>query len=164
MKKVIDKEDIRKANNIERCKLLIAIIKRTSGIYTRHKNTLKEKNMKDINIENYLSATKYTTRKELVEKTGLCDRDIRRKISELKKQRVVIYSSQRSGYRLAKEIRSMSKTEREEEIKLVEHSLNECKSRTKQLKKQMRKYIAYLKKAEQIVLEEDNYNHIPRID
>lgn len=120
--------------------------------------------MKDINIENYLSATKYTTRKELVEKTGLSDRAVRREISELKKTRVVIYSSQRSGYRLARELRSMSKKEREEEIKQVEHSLNECKSRTKQLKKQMRKYIAYLKKAEQIELEEENYNHIPHID
>lgn len=120
--------------------------------------------MKDINIENYLSATKYTTRKELVEKTGLSDRAVRREISELKKKRVVIYSSQRSGYRLARELRSMSKKEREEEIKQVEHSLNECKSRTKQLKKQMRKYIAYLKKAEQIELEEQNYNHIPHID
>lgn len=43
MKKVINEEDIRKANNVERCRLLIAIIKRTSNIYTRHKNTLKEK-------------------------------------------------------------------------------------------------------------------------
>ena len=115
-------------------------------------------------IEDYLSATKYKTRKELVEATGLSDREVRRQISELKKQRVVLYSSSRSGYRLAKEIRSMSEKEREEEIKLVEHSLNDCKSRTKQLKKQMRKYIAYLKKAEQIKLEEENYNHIPRID
>lgn len=120
--------------------------------------------MKNINIENYLSATKYTTRKELVEKTGLSDREVRKEISELKKTRVVIYSSQRSGYRLAKELRSMSKIEREEEIKQVQHSLNECKSRTKQLKKQMRKYIAYLKKAEQTELEEQNYNHIPHLD
>lgn len=115
-------------------------------------------------IEDYLSATKHKTRKELVEATGLSDREVRRQISELKKQRVVLYSSSRSGYRLAKEIRSMSEKEREEEVKLVEHSLNDCKSRTKQLKKQMRKYIAYLKKVEQIKLEEENYNHIPRID
>lgn len=42
MKKVINEEDIRKANNIERCKLILAIIKRTSSIYTRYKNALKE--------------------------------------------------------------------------------------------------------------------------
>lgn len=110
--------------------------------------------MKNIEIENHLSATKYTTRKELVEKTGLSDREIRRQISELKKQRVVLYSSSRSGYRLAKELRSMSKKELEEELNQVKHSLNECKSRTKQLRKQMRKYIAYIKKAEQIRPEE----------
>lgn len=105
---------------------------------------------KNINIENYLSSTKYTTRKELVQATGLSDREIRSKISELKKRRVVLYSSSRSGYRLAKEITSMSSIELQEEIKQVEHSLNDCKSRTKQLKKQMRKYIAYLKKAEEL--------------
>ena len=80
----------------------------------------------------------------------------RSKISELKKHRVVLYSSQRSGYRLAKEYRSMSKQQREEEIEQVKHSLNDCKSRTTQLNKQKRKYIAYLKKAEQIELEEAN--------
>lgn len=41
MKKVIKEEDIRKANNTERCKLILAIIKRTSSIYTRYKNILK---------------------------------------------------------------------------------------------------------------------------
>lgn len=120
--------------------------------------------MEKIIIENYLNCTQYKTRKQLTEETGLSDREVRRQISELKKERVVLYSSNRSGYRLAREIKSMSNIEREEEKKLVTHSLNECKSRTKQLNKQKRKYIAYLKKLEQIELEEKNYNHIPRID
>ena len=120
--------------------------------------------MKKINIENYLSATRFTTRKELTEKTGLSDRKVRDMISKLKTKRVVIYSSQRSGYRLAREIKSMSTIELEEELRLVEHSLNDCKSRTKQLNKQKRKYIAYLKKAEQYKMEEENYNHIPYLD
>lgn len=34
MKKVINEEDIRKANNIERCQLLIKIIKR-QAVYTQ---------------------------------------------------------------------------------------------------------------------------------
>ena len=42
MTKVINENDIRKASNIERCRILIAIIKRRSGIYTRYKNSLKE--------------------------------------------------------------------------------------------------------------------------
>lgn len=34
---------------------------------------------KVIDIKNYLSSEKYTTRKELVEKTGLTDREVRKK-------------------------------------------------------------------------------------
>ena len=68
--------------------------------------------------------------KELVEATGFSDRDVRSKISELKKKRVVIYSRQNTGYRLAKELKSMTKEERAAEIKEVEHSLNDCRSRT----------------------------------
>ena len=48
----------------------------------------------------------------------------------------------------------MSNIELQEELKLVQHSLNDCKSRIRQLKKHMRKYIAYLKKAEQFIQEE----------
>ena len=118
---------------------------------------------KSIDIKQYLSTEKYTTRKELVEATGLTDREVRSRISELKKERVVLYSSSNAGYRLAKELKSMTPEEREKEIELVEHSLNDCKSRTKQLNKQKRKYIAYIKKAQEIMLEE-NQNHIPKID
>ena len=119
---------------------------------------------KVIDIKDYLSTEKYTTRKELVEATVFSDREVRSRISELKKKRVVIYSSQNTGYRLAKELKGLTKEEREKEVDLVKHSLNDCKSRTTQLNKQKRKYIAYIKKAEQIVLEEENMNHIPRID
>ena len=124
----------------------------------------KGKQMKEINIEDYLSASRYTTKEEICEKTGLNERTVRNLISKLKTKKVVIYSSQTKGWRLAKEINSMSEIEFEEELKQIEHSLNDCKSRTKQLNKQKRKYIAYLKKAEQIKLEKENYNHIPRID
>lgn len=51
----------------------------------------------------------------------------------------------------------MSNLELQEELKLVQRSLNDCKSRTKQLKKHMRKYIAYLKKAKQLT-EQENKN------
>ena len=118
---------------------------------------------KGIDIKQYLSTEKYTTRKELMELTGLADREVRSKVSELKKERVVLYSSQQAGYRLAKELKRMTPKEREKEIELVKHSLNDCKSRTKQLNKQKRKYIAYLKKAEKIMME-NNTEHIPRID
>ena len=120
--------------------------------------------MKELAIEKYLNSHEFKTREQLVKETGLSDREIRRQISELKNRRVVIYSSSRSGYRLAKEYKSMSNQQREEEKRQIKHSLNDKKSRVKVLKKQMRKDIAYLKKAEQIELEEQNYNHIPRID
>ncbi len=122
---------------------------------------MKEKN---INIENYLSATRFTTKQEIMEKTGLNERAVRNKISKLKEKRTVIYSSQTKGWRLAKEYSSMSKIEREEELNQIQHSLNDKRARVQVLKKQMRKDIAYIKKAEQIELEEANYNHIPRID
>lgn len=112
-------------------------------------------------IDQYLNTKDFKTRKQLAEETNLSDREVRKQISELKKKRVVIYSSSRSGYRLARELNCMSKIEREEEVRLVQHSLNDCKSRVKDIKKSMRKYIAYLKKAEQINLEEENENHIP---
>ena len=64
---------------------------------------------KVINIKNYLSTERYVTRKELVETTGLSDRKIREKISELKKERVVIYSSNKAGYRLAKELKNITR-------------------------------------------------------
>lgn len=114
-------------------------------------------------IDQYLNTKDFKTRKQLAEETNLSDREVRRQISKLKKNRVVIYNSSRSGYRLARELNSMSRIEREEEeeVRLVQHSLNDCKSRVKDIKKSMRKYIAYLKKAEQINLEEENENHIP---
>ena len=43
MKKIISEIDIREANNMERCELLISIIKRTSNIYTRHRYTQRMK-------------------------------------------------------------------------------------------------------------------------
>lgn len=43
MKKVVNEQDIKKASNIERCQILIAIIKRTSNIYTRYKHSLSKK-------------------------------------------------------------------------------------------------------------------------
>lgn len=43
MKKVINDEDIKKSNNIERCQIILAIIKRRGNIHTRYKNSLKRR-------------------------------------------------------------------------------------------------------------------------
>ena len=65
MIKVINENDIRIANNIERCRLLIAIIERTSNIYTRYKNTLKEcENMNEITKETRKESFKKNRKKQ----------------------------------------------------------------------------------------------------
>ena len=38
----------------------------------------------NIEIENFLSATKYITKEEIMEKTGLCERQVRDLVSKLK--------------------------------------------------------------------------------
>ena len=101
-----------------------------------------------MDIENYLSATSYKTREQLVNATGMSDREVRRQISELKKERVVICSSNTKGYRLAKEINSASESELQKEIELIRHCIAEIQSKKKLHNKQLRKYIAYLKVAE----------------
>lgn len=116
------------------------------------------------NIENFLSAYKFKTRQQLAQEMDISEREVRRQISMLKQYRVVIYNSSTKGYRLAREIRSMSEIERKTEIDLVQRSINDIQSRKKVFNKQLRKYIAYLEKAKQYELEEENQNHIPRID
>lgn len=84
MIKVINENDIRIASNIERCRLLIAIIERTSNIYTRRKNTLREVlRMNNITRE---------TRKESFEKI------------QLKKKCKLIYEQLGSGEYTAREL------------------------------------------------------------
>lgn len=84
MKKVINENDIRIANNIERCRLLIAIIERTSNIHTRYNNTLNE-------CENMDKITK-ETRKESFEKI------------QLKKKCKLVYEQLGSGEYTAREL------------------------------------------------------------
>lgn len=108
-----------------------------------------------MNIVDFLNDKEFTSKQQLMAKTGLSERAVRKKISDLKKERVVIYNSKTKGYRLAKFIDpdNMRPEEIENELKLIEHSLNDIKSRMKVFKKQMRKYIAYQKKVEKVLTE-----------
>lgn len=84
MKKVVNRNDIKNADNIERCQIILEIIKRTSNIYTRNKNTLEEcKKMNDITKQ---------TRKESFEKI------------QLKKKCKLIYEQLGSGEYTAREL------------------------------------------------------------
>lgn len=106
-----------------------------------------------IKIIDYLSDKKFKSKEQLMKETGLSERAVRNKISELKLTRVVLYNSQTKGYRLAKFIdpKKMTYEEIDKELELVQHSINDIRARKKVFNKQLRKYIAYQKKVEKIM-------------
>lgn len=105
-------------------------------------------------IKEHLSTDRFKTKKEIMLETGLSEREIRRKVSELKKTDVVLFNSQTSGYKLAKRIEEMEPEELEKEIELVQHCINDLEARKGVFNKQERTYIAYLKLAERKRREE----------
>lgn len=115
-------------------------------------------------IENYLSTEYFKSRKQLASETGLTDRTLRNKISKLKKEKAVIYNSQTKGYRLAKDIKSIESVEEaKEEMKLIQHSINDIEARKLDMNKSERSYIAYLKKLQDRIMFLENMQHIPQI-
>lgn len=106
-------------------------------------------------IKDFLSDKKFISKEQIMAKTGLNERTVRQKISELKKERVVIYNSQTKGYKLAKfiDVNKMKPKDIEKELDLVQHSINDIKSRKKVFNQQLRKYIAYQKKVEKYLQE-----------
>jgi biotin operon repressor len=102
-------------------------------------------------IEEFLSTDKFTSRHELMDLSNLSDRAVRREISDLKLKKVVLYSSQQKGYRLAKRIEDLHTLEDVRvEYAAVQHCINDIQARKKVFDKQLRTYIAYLKKIEKI--------------
>ena len=101
-----------------------------------------------INIEDFLNDKKLTSKQEIAELTGLNERVVRKKISDLKLVKPVIYNSHKKGYRLAKKIEEMTKEELQKEVKLIEHCIADIQARKKVFDKQLRTYIAYLKIAD----------------
>lgn len=103
-------------------------------------------------IESYLSDKEFTTREELVARTGYSDRKVRQLISELKLLKPVIYNSQTKGYRLAKKPTEMTIDEVIEEMNLAQHCVNDIESRKEVFNQQERVYIAYIKNLENAVM------------
>jgi biotin operon repressor len=102
-------------------------------------------------IEEFLSTDKFTSRHELMDLSNLSDRAVRREISDLKLKKVVLYSSQQKGYRLAKRIEDLDTLEAvRAEYAAVQHCINDIQARKKVFNQQLRCYIAYLKKIEKI--------------
>lgn len=115
-------------------------------------------------IEQFLNTETFKTRQELVQETGFTDRAIRNQISILKKIRPVIYNSQTSGYRLAKDIKSFNTVaEAEEEGRQIQHCINDIEARKKDFNMTERTDIAYLKKLEEKIMLLENENHIPNL-
>ena len=104
-------------------------------------------------IESYLSDKEFTTREELVTKTGLSDRKVRQLISELKLLKPVIYNSQTKGYRLAKKPTEMTIEEVIKEMNLAQHCVNDIESRKEVFNQQERVYIAYIKDLKNAVMK-----------
>ena len=97
-------------------------------------------------IEQYLSPYKFTSRQEISARTGLNERTVRQRISELKLSKAVIYNSQTKGYRLRKtieELKLLSLDEIVQEMKLNRHSKNDILSRIDALKKEIAPYEEY---------------------
>lgn len=104
-----------------------------------------------INIEDYLSTETFKSRQELAKETGLSERMVRKKVSELKLIKPVIFNSQTKGYRLARDFSNLSKEEIVEEIELIKHSKNDLLARKKVFDNQLRSYIAYEKAVEKFL-------------
>ena len=101
-----------------------------------------------INIEEFLNTEEFKSKQELADETGLSERCVRQKISELKLIKPVIYNSNTKGYRLAKNFIELNPDEFRKEIELINHCINDIQARNKVFNNQLRSYIAYKKAAE----------------
>lgn len=97
-------------------------------------------------IKQFLSSDKFTTREELSELTGLHERDVRHEIRHLKETIPVIYNSHTKGYRLPKDIETLTLDGALEEYELIKHSLNDIESRINVFQDQKAVYLNYLNK------------------
>lgn len=103
--------------------------------------------MKDF-IYNLIPTDRYISRRELIEISNMNDRELRRCISDIRKEHNIISLSSGKGYRRPKHTSEMTKDEIKEEYDVVKHQIAENNSRIKNIKKNMRMQIAYLKMLE----------------
>ena len=110
--------------------------------------------MKDY-IYSLIPEDTYITRKELVDKTGINDRTIRKIISDIRKEHSIISLSSSKGYRKSKSTDNMSLEEMQLEYDIIKHQIKESNLRIKSIKANMRSSIARLKILEKIIQNED---------
>lgn len=97
-------------------------------------------------IFNFLKETK--TRDEIANYLCVSKRKAREEVALISKHYAVIRGSFQKGYRLAKPIKDINSNELNQEIELVQRTVNEFNSRIKDMKRTMKPLIAYLKVAE----------------
>ncbi len=110
-------------------------------------------------IEEYLSPYEFTSKQELMAKTGLDERTVRAKVSELKLTKAVLYNSQTKGHRLRKnkeQLEELTADEIMEEMKLNDHARKDILSRIKALSDEMTPYDKYNEELELIYLRKCN--------
>ena len=105
-------------------------------------------------IINLLLTPEPAAKEDLMEKLHISnERTLRDVIAICSMHYPIIATSNKKGYRRAKDIEKMTLEELEKEIEEVEHQLNEHKSRIKCLQKKMKPLVAWLKVAKKKVTE-----------
>lgn len=110
-------------------------------------------------IEQYLNPYEFTSKQEIAAKTGLNERTIRQKISELKLTKAVLYNSQTKGHRLRKtndQLQTLNLNELIQEMKLTEHSKNDIIARINALKEEIAPYEEYLEELKRLYMRKAN--------
>jgi len=115
--------------------------------------TKKDKEQYKHPIIDLLLTDEPKTKQELADELHITvknwEREVRDIISTAKAYYPVIATSDRKGYRRAKDFSKLDSVALESEIDEVRHQINETKSRIKCLKKTLKPLIAWMSKAEQ---------------
>lgn len=107
--------------------------------------TKKAKEQYNNPIVSILFANEPLTKEEIGDKLHVSsDRQIREIIAECSMHYPIIATSNRKGYRRAKDITTLEGEALEAEIEEIEHQINEHKNRIKCLRKKMKPLIAWL--------------------
>lgn len=96
-------------------------------------------------IYDMIPTDRYISRKELKERLGMSDRQIRLYISKIREKHNIISLSSVGGYRRAKSTNEMTQKEMMEEYEIIKKQLKENNNRIKKIKYNMKSQIAYLK-------------------
>lgn len=96
-------------------------------------------------IYDLIPSNEFITRKELSILTNLSDREVRRAISEIKKEHTIISLSSGKGYRKMIKLDDADQNKLLEEYETIKHCINEINCKKKTYNMQLRQFIASLK-------------------